>query len=55
MRHTIPILMQYLFGGVCEANLPKILCALAHGGNVNFVNEEKDSKTPVLQAVEMVS
>ena len=40
---------------MCECNIPGILCAIAHGGDVNHVYEEKGSMTAILLAVEMVS
>ena len=37
-----------------SANLPGILCALAHGANPNYANEDEDSRTPILHAIKMV-
>ena len=36
-------------------DLPGVLCAIAHGGNTNYVNKEEESKSPILLAVEAVS
>lgn len=36
-------------------NLPVMAEALAHGASVNWVNEEDESKTPLIQAVMGVS
>ena len=39
---------------MAETNLAGILSALAHGASVNYVNEEEESRTPILQALKMV-
>lgn len=38
-----------------SSDLPGVLCAIAHGGNINYVNKEDESKSPILLAAEAVS
>ena len=45
------VLAQYLYNSVLASNIPGILCALAHGGSVNYANEEEEHKCPILLAV----
>ena len=37
-----------------RAYIPGILCALAHGASPNYANEEEASRTPILNAIQMV-
>ena len=37
-----------------SVDLAGVLCATAHGGNINFINEEDEGKCPMLVAVEQV-
>ena len=47
-------LHQYLYQGANTDNMPAILCAKAHGGDMNFVNGDDEGKSPMLVAVEQV-
>ena len=47
----LPLSAQYLYNSVLASNFPGILCAIAHGGSVNYVSEEDERKCPILLAV----
>lgn len=36
-------------------DFPGVLCAIAHGGNTNYIKKEDESKSPILLAAEAVS
>ena len=50
-----PSLLQYLYQSVCTIDLPGILCAKAHGGDINFINIDDEGKSPMLIAIEKVN
>ena len=50
--HLLPY--QYLYQSVSTEDIPAILCAKAHGANMNFRNSEDEGKSPMLVAVEQV-
>ena len=49
-----PTVLQYLYQSACTDDLAAILCAKAHGGDINFVNVGDEGKTPMLIAIEKV-
>ena len=50
-----PVCTQYLYNSVLTCELPGILCAIAHGGKVNYTNMEDERKSPILLAIDAVS
>ena len=44
-------LTQHLYNCAAVGDIPGMLCAVAHGANVNFINEAEDGRTPLIQTI----
>lgn len=42
---------QHLYNTATAGDIPGMLCALAQGANVNFINEAEDGRSPLIQTI----
>ena len=42
---------QHLYNCAGSGDIPGMLCAVAHGANVNFVNDEDFRRSPLIQTI----
>ena len=43
--------VQFLYSCARKGDVPGMLCALAHGANVNFVNDKDNNSNPLIQTI----
>jgi Arf-GAP/coiled-coil/ANK repeat/PH domain-containing protein len=53
-----PVTMPYdaspdlhLYNCAGRGDIPGMMCALAHGANINFINEDEESRNPLIQTI----